>query len=66
MLNLKLDPMYPMNKKKAIAESIAVYKVRLDQVNEKLKDQNLSNEQKVTLESEKRIANEEILKLETT
>lgn len=58
--------MYPMNKKKALAESIAVYKVRLDQVNEKLKDQNLSNEQKVTLESEKRIANEEILKLETT
>jgi hypothetical protein len=58
--------MYPMNKKKALAESIAVFKVRLDQVNEKLKDQNLSNEQKVMLESEKRIANEEILKLETT
>lgn len=58
--------MYNMNKKKALAESIAVYKVRLDQVNEKLKDQNLSNEQKVTLESEKRIASEEILKLETT
>ena len=55
-----------MNKKKALAESIAVFKVRLDQVNEKLKDQNLSNEQKVMLESEKRIANEEILKLETT
>ena len=55
-----------MNKKKALAESIAVYKVRLAQVNEKLKDQNLSNEQKGTLESEKRIANEEILKLETT
>ena len=58
--------MYYMNKKKALAESIAVYKVRLDQVNEKLKDQNLSNEQKGTLESEKRIASEEILKLETT
>ena len=58
--------MYLMNKKKALAESIAIQKVRLDKVNEKLKDQNLSNEQKVTLESEKRIANEEILKLETT
>ena len=58
--------MYNMNKKKALAESIAIQKTRLDQVNEKLKDQNLSNEQKGTLESEKRIANEEILKLETT
>ena len=58
--------MYHMNKKKALAESIAIQKVRLDQVNEKLKDQNLSNEQKETLESEKRIASEEILKLETT
>ncbi|WP_166287280.1 hypothetical protein [Candidatus Nitrosotalea sp. FS] len=55
-----------MNKKKALAESIAIQKIRLDQVNEKLKDQNLSNEQKGTLESEKRIASEEILKLETT
>ena len=54
-----------MNKKKAIAESIEIYKVRLDQVNEKLKGQNLSNEQRGTLESEKRIASEEILKLET-
>ena len=58
--------MYLMNKKKALAESIAIQKVRLDKVNEKLKDQNLSNEQKGTLESEKRIANEEIFKLETT
>ena len=58
--------MYHMNKKKALAESIAVQKVRLDKVNEKLKDPNLSNEQKGTLESEKRIASEEILKLETT
>ena len=58
--------MYLMNKKKTLAESIAIQKVRLDKVNEKLKDQNLSNEQKLTLESEKRIASEEILKLETT
>jgi len=55
-----------MNKKKSLAESIAIQKTRLDKVNEKLKDQNLSNEQKGTLESEKRIASEEILKLETT
>lgn len=55
-----------MNKKKALAESIAIHKLRLVQVNEKLKDQSLSNEQKGTLESEKRIASEEILKLETT
>ena len=58
--------MYHMNKKKSLAESIAIQKTRLDKVNEKLKDQNLSNEQKGTLESEKRIASEEILKLETT
>ena len=58
--------MYPMNKKKALAESIAVQKIRLDQVNEKLKGPNLSNEQKGTFESEKRIASEEILKLEGT
>jgi hypothetical protein len=55
-----------MNKKKAIAEAIEIYKVRLDQINEKLKGQNLSNEQRGTFESEKRIANEEMMKLETT
>lgn len=55
-----------MNKKKAISESIEIYKTRLNQLNEKLKGQNLSNEQRGTLESEKRIASEEILKLETT
>ncbi len=55
-----------MNKKKVIEASIKIYKMRLDQVNEKLKGQNLSNEQRGTLESEKRIANEEMMKLETT
>ncbi|MGI0017337.1 MAG: hypothetical protein ACREA1_01360 [Nitrosotalea sp.] len=55
-----------MNKKKALAASIAIYKMRLDQVNEKLKGQNLSNEQRFTLESEKKIASEEMMKLETT
>ncbi len=55
-----------MNKKKAIAKLIEIHQLRLDQLNEKLKGQNLSNEQRGTLESEKRIASEEILKLETT
>jgi len=54
-----------MNKKKAIAESIKTYKMRIIQLNEKLSGQNLSNEQKGTLESEKRIATEELTKLET-
>jgi len=55
-----------MNKKKALAESIEIYKVRINQLVEDLKEQNLSNEQRVTLESEKRIANEDMMKLETT
>ncbi|HZS74543.1 MAG TPA: hypothetical protein VFA69_08595 [Candidatus Nitrosotalea sp.] len=54
-----------MNKKKAREASIKIYKMRLDQVTEKLKGQNLSNEQRGTLESEKRIASEEMMKLET-
>jgi hypothetical protein len=58
--------MLTMNKKKAIAESIEIYKARINQLNEDLKEQNLSNEQRGTLESEKRIANEEMMKLETT
>ncbi|CUR51472.1 protein of unknown function [Nitrosotalea devaniterrae] len=58
--------MYAMNKKKAMAASIAIYKMRLDQVNEKLKGPNLSNEQRSTLESEKQIASEEMTKLENT
>ena len=53
-----------MNKKKDIAELIVIYKVRISQLNEDLKGQNLSNEQRGTLESEKRIASEEMLKLE--
>ena len=57
--------MYTMNKKKSIAESIEIYKVRINQLNENLKEQNLSNEQRRTLESEKRIASEEMMKLET-
>ncbi|MGB9003323.1 MAG: hypothetical protein WCC52_05915 [Nitrosotalea sp.] len=53
-----------MNKK--IAELIEIYKVRISQLDEDLKGPNLSNEQRGTLESEKRIANEEMMKLETT
>lgn len=53
-----------MNKKKAIAESIEMYKVRINKLTEDLKAQNLSNEQRGTLESEKRIASEEMMKLE--
>lgn len=53
-----------MNKKKALAESIEIYKVRINQVNEKLKGQNISDAQRRTLESEKTIATEEMAKLE--
>ncbi|HJT09585.1 MAG TPA: hypothetical protein VJ771_02265 [Candidatus Nitrosotalea sp.] len=55
-----------MNKKKAIAESIEIYKARINQLTEDLKGQNLSNEQRGTLESEKIIADKELMKLETT
>lgn len=55
-----------MNKKKAMAESIKIYKARISQLTEELKGQNLSNEQRGTLESEKRIADNELMKLETT
>lgn len=53
-----------MNKKKAISESIEMYKVRINKLTEDLKEQNLSSEQRGTLESEKRIASEEMMKLE--
>lgn len=66
LLNLQFNPMQTVNKKKGIAESIEIYRVRICQLNEDLKGQNLSNEQRGTLESEKRIANEEMMKLETT
>lgn len=56
--------MYDMNKKKALAESIEIYKVRINQVNEKLKGPNISDAQRRTLESEKTIATEEMAKLE--
>jgi len=54
-----------MNKKKAMAESIEIYKVRINQLDEELKEKNLSTEQRITLESEKRLATEDMIKLET-
>jgi len=55
-----------VNKKESIAKSIAIYKERINQVNEKLKEQNLSDRQRSMFESERKIANEEITKIETT
>ena len=56
--------MYHMNKKKDLAESIELYKMRINQVDEKLKGPNISDTQRRTLESEKTIATEEMAKLE--
>ncbi len=55
-----------MNKKEAIVKSIAIYKERINQVNEKLKEQNLSDRQRTMFESERKIASEELTKIETT
>ncbi len=54
-----------MNKKEAIAKSIHLYQERLDQVNAKLKDPNLSDLQRTMYESEKLIATEELAKVKT-
>ena len=54
-----------MNKKESIAKSIAIYKERINQVNEKLKEQNLSDRQRTMFESERTIANAELVKIET-
>lgn len=55
-----------MNKKESIVKSIAIYQERINQVNEKLKEQNLSDRQRSMFESERKIANEELVKIETT
>ena len=55
-----------LNKKESTAKSVAIYKERISQVNEKLKEQNLSDRQRTMLESEKTIANEELEKIENT
>jgi len=54
-----------MNKKESMAKSIALYKQRINQVNEKLQEPNLSDRQRAMFESERKIANEELTKIET-
>ena len=55
-----------MNKKEALAKSIAIYKERINQVNEKLKESSLSDRQRDMFESERTIATAELAKIETT
>jgi hypothetical protein len=45
---------------------VAVYKERINQVNKKLKESNLSDLQRTMFETERKIASEELLKIETT
>ena len=54
-----------VNKKEIMAKSIAIQKERISQVNEKLKEPNLSDRQRAMFESEKKIATEEMEKLGT-
>ncbi|MGI0072621.1 MAG: hypothetical protein ACREA3_02270 [Nitrosotalea sp.] len=54
-----------MNKKKALAELIEMYKLRITQLENDLKAENLSNEQRNTLESCKKLATEDLAKIET-
>ena len=54
-----------VNKKESMAKSIAIQKKRISQVNEKLKEPNLSDRQRTMFESEKKIATEEMEKLGT-
>jgi hypothetical protein len=44
-----------VNKKKSLAKSLAIQKERINQVNEKLKDPNLSDRQRTMFESEKKL-----------
>jgi hypothetical protein len=55
-----------VNKKKAIAESIEMYKLRINQLDKELKEEKLSNEQRNTLESCKKLAKEDLAKIETS
>lgn len=54
-----------MNKKDAMAKSIQVYQERLNQVDAKLKDPNLSDLQRTMYESEKLIATKDLEKVKT-
>ncbi|MGI0058252.1 MAG: hypothetical protein ACREBJ_00660 [Nitrosotalea sp.] len=51
-----------MNKKEAMAKLIQTYQERLNQVDAKLKDPNLSDLQRVMYESEKMIATKDLEK----
>jgi len=51
-----------MNKKESKAKLIAIYQERIKQVDEKLKESNLSERQRSMFESEKKIATEEMAK----
>ncbi|MDE1876786.1 MAG: hypothetical protein KGH86_08185 [Thaumarchaeota archaeon] len=52
-----------MNKKEATAKSIQLYQERLNQVDAKLKDPNLSDLQRTMYESEKMIATKDLEKV---
>jgi hypothetical protein len=64
LLNHRFNLRWLVNKKNSMAKSIAIYKGRIEEVNKKLKEQNLSNLQRNMYESEKKIANEDLRKLE--
>lgn len=55
-----------MNKKEFLAKSIAIYKERINQVNAKLQEQNLTDRQRTMFESERKIVSEELAKIETS
>lgn len=52
-----------MNKNESKAKSLAIFQERIRQVDEKLKESNLSERQRSMFESEKKIAAEEMAKL---
>ena len=60
-----MNPVKNLNKKESAAKLVAVYKERINQVNQKLKEPNLSDLQRNMFETEKKIASEELLKIET-
>lgn len=61
-----MNPVKNLNKKESTAKLVAVYKERINQVNQKLKEPNLSDLQRNMFETERKIASEELLKIETT
>ena len=55
-----------LNKKESTAKLVAIYKERVNQVNQKLKEPNLSDLQRTMFETERKIASDELAKIETT